>query len=611
MPEAERRQIIDSFNDTDVTYPKEKLIHELFECQVERTPEAIAVLCEGCSLTYAALNQKSNQLARYLRIRGVGPETLVGICVERGIEMAVGLLGILKAGGAYVPLDPSYPTERLAFVLADSRPTVLLTHERLRRRLPEGAAEMITLDNDWRQIAQQPVGNLDARSLGLRSENAAYTIYTSGSTGDPKGVVIEHRNAVNLISWAQSTLARDAFDQTLHSTSLNFDLSVYEFFVPLTVGGSVRVVENALALLKDPAPVTLINTVPSAIRGILDAGCIPQTTRVVNLAGEVLKKELVDLIFSQSGTEEVWNLYGPSETTTYSSSISMRQETGFLSSVGRPIANTKFYILDVRGQVVPIGVEGEIHIGGAGVARGYLNRAELTALRFLPDPFSADPQAALYKTGDLGRWRSDGTIEYLGRNDNQVKIRGFRIEPGEIEAQLMRHAQIKEAVVIAGEDENGEKRLVAYITPRDGGGSDIENLRAHVKVALPEYMVPNAFVILDSLPLTSNGKLDRRALPAPNLGAYASDEYEAPQGELEEVLSGIWCELLRVSRVGRKDNFFVLGGHSLLATRVITYISHRLDVDLPLLAIFENQTIQALSIRILQQISAEISMEES
>ena len=463
LPESERRQVIEAFNATQASYPQEQLIHELFEEQVERTPDAVAVVFEGEQLTYAQLSARANQLARYLRDRGVGPEKLVGICVERSLEMLVGLLGILKAGGAYVPLDPKYPPERLQYMLSDVTPAVLLTQARLKERLPQSDAELIALDELWDRIGDKEEGNLDARAIGARADNLAYVIYTSGSTGKPKGVAIEHRSTVNLINWARYAVDRKTFHQTLHSTSLNFDLSVYECFVPLTTGGSLRLVENALTLTKESLDVTLINTVPSVLGEILDYGGVSKSTRTINLAGEALQKPLVDRIFSRTKVERVCNLYGPSETTTYSTWISMTRKDGFATSIGYPIANTQVHILDSQGQLVPTGVVGELYIGGAGVARGYLKRPGLTAERFIADPFSSDPCARLYRTGDLGCRRIDGNIEYLGRNDAQVKIRGFRIELGEIEAQLLRHPQVKEAVVLAREDSPGDKRLVAYL----------------------------------------------------------------------------------------------------------------------------------------------------
>ena len=599
LSETERNHVIELFNASRAAYPKNKLIHQMFEEQVERTPKAVAAVYEGQALTYVELNERANRLAWYLRGKGIGPDQLVGICVERSLDMVVGLLGILKAGGAYVPLDPAYPPERLQYMLEDAAPKALLIQERLRERLPQTTGEVIALDTDWEKISQKGSQNLDLKALGLSCDQLAYVIYTSGSTGQPKGVAIEHRNTVNLICWARQAMDRNVFNQMLQSTSLNFDLSVYECFVPLSTGGSIRVVQNALTLRKEPGGVTLINTVPSAIEGLLDSGGIPQTARVVNLAGEILKKQLVDRIFALGLVEQVCNLYGPSETTTYSTWISMRREDGFVASIGRPIANTQIYILDGRRQIVPIGVAGEIYIGGAGVARGYLNRPELTAERFVKDPFSSDPQARMYKTGDLGRWRADGTIEYLGRNDHQVKIRGFRIELGEIEAQLVRHPQVQEAVVIAREDVPGEKRLVAYVVAESSRAAPgVEVLRTHLKAALPEHMVPSAFVVLESLPLTSSWKLDRRALPAPEQGAYVSRQYEAPQGEVEEILARIWGELLRVEQISRRDNFFDLGGHSLLATRVLSRIREQLNADLPLAALFEAATLEQLSTRV-------------
>jgi amino acid adenylation domain-containing protein len=594
LPDGERHQIIELFNATHVVYPQDRLIHELFEEQVQRTPEAPAVIHDEERVSYAELNRRANQLACFLMRHRVGPDCLVGLCVERGVEMIVAVLGILKAGGAYVPLDPSYPAQRLDYMLNDAAPAVILTQARLKERVACASA-VIALDSEWGEIAKEPTRNLSREVVRARSGNLAYVIYTSGSTGQPKGIAIEHRNAVNLICWARSSLPREVFEQTLHSTSLNFDLSVYECFVPLTTGGSIRVVQNALALLDQSTGVTLINTVPSAIAGVLDSGNIPETTRVVNLAGEVLKQELVERIFSRSPVELVCNLYGPSETTTYATWISMPRAGGFIDSIGRPIANTQMYILNRYQELVPIGVMGEIYIGGSGVARGYLNRPELTAERFVADPFNPDPQARMYKTGDLGQWRPDGTIEYLGRNDQQVKIRGFRVELAEIEAQLAHHERVKEVVVLAREDVPGERRLVAYVTQHDQSGLSVEELRVHAKAALPEYMVPSAFVILETLPLTPSGKLDRRALPIPEMGAYVGRPYEIPHGAVEEFLAGVWQSLLRVERVGRHDDFFELGGHSLLGIKLIVKIADKFTVQIPISAIFQRPSIREMA----------------
>jgi amino acid adenylation domain-containing protein len=458
LPVAEREQVLSGWNSTEAEYPSERCIHELFEEQVERTPRAAAVEFEDQTLSYAELNARANRLASYLREQGVGPDTRVAICVERNLEMVTGLLAILKAGGAYVPLDPSYPAQRLRYLLADSAPLLLLTDETGRSALSSEALSIpvVDLGRDREQWLRCSPRNPDAAAIGLRSDHVAYVIYTSGSTGEPKGVMIEHRNAVNLIWWAMSSAAPHVFAKTLQSTSLTFDLSVYECFVPLVTGGCVHLVRNALELVRAPAAVTLVNTVPSAIAAILETGGLPDSTRVVNLAGEVLRKELVERIFARCGVERVCNLYGPSESTTYSTWVSMSREAGFSASIGRPIANTRIYILDEDRRPVPIGVEGEIYIGGAGVARGYLNRPQLTAERFVEDPYSSDSKSRLYRTGDVGRWRADGTIEFVGRNDAQVKIRGYRIELGEIEARLPEHPQVQEAVVLAREDERGE-----------------------------------------------------------------------------------------------------------------------------------------------------------
>jgi amino acid adenylation domain-containing protein/thioester reductase-like protein len=604
MSDVERTRVLQEFNATSAPYPVEKLIHELFEEQVERTPHEVAVSNGEKHLTYRQLNCRANQLARYLRAKGAGPDRFVGLFVERGVEMVVGMLGILKAGGGYVPLDPNYPLSRVEYMLQDTAPVAVLTQSKLRELLPAGQLA-IELDGQWNEIAESTATNLGEEVAGITSSNLAYVIYTSGSTGQPKGVAIEHRNAVNMIWWAQQVMSPEMFEVTLQSTSVNFDLSVYECFVPLTAGGGLRVVQNALSLVSEPAQVTLINTVPSAISGVLDSGSIPATTRVVNLAGEALRQELVERIFAHSAVEQVCNLYGPSETTTYSTWIAMPREEGFKATIGRPIANTQIYILDRHQQIVPIGVVGEIYIGGAGVARGYLNRPELTAERFLRDPFSADAQARMYRTGDLGRWRMDGTIEYLGRNDHQVKIRGFRVELGEIESRLRQSGQFKEVAVIAREDVPGDKQLVAYLVPSDPQQvPEIQQLREHLKTVLPEYVVPSAFVMLARLPLTPNGKLDRKALPAPELGAYVSRQYETPQGEVEEVLAGIWQSLLRVERVGRHDNFFELGGHSLLIVQMMERL-RRVGLSTELRRVFDSATLADLANALTREVVGE------
>ncbi len=597
LSDVDRHQVLVAFNDTEAEHPKGTLIHELFEQQAATRPDAVAVVFEDQHLTYAELNARANQLAHELIARGVRPDDRVAICVERSLEMVVGLLGILKAGGAYLPLDPAYPAERLQYLLQDGAPEALLTQKALEPLLPVAAVPALLLDDEEliARLPAHPTSNPDPRRLGLTAQHLAYVIYTSGSTGLPKGVAIEHAQTANLLHWALANFTKQELSNTLFSTSINFDLAVWELFVPLAAGSTLTLVRNALALTARPEPVTLINTVPSAIKALLDAGGVPATTRLVNLAGEPLKQEIVERLFAETAAESVANLYGPSETTTYSTWIRMAREQGFVATIGRPIANTQIYILDTNREPVPMGVAGEIYIGGDGVARGYLNRPELTAERFLRDPFSAAPNARMYKSGDLGRWLPDGEIEYLGRNDFQVKIRGFRIELGEIEAKLSHCAGVREAVVLAREDVAGEKRLVAYLVADDQVMLQASALRAALLSQLPEYMMPSAFVQFDALPLTSNGKLDRKALPAPEATALIRRDYEAPQGETEQALATLWESLLRVERVGRHDNFFELGGHSLLAVQLVSRVRATLHVELPLRALFATPTLSALA----------------
>ncbi|RVU51136.1 amino acid adenylation domain-containing protein [Pseudomonas syringae pv. syringae] len=566
LPAAEREQLLVQFNDTALDYPQQQTIHGLFEAQVERTPDDVAVVHGEQRLTYRELNEQANRLAHALRKQGVQPDSRVGICVERGVEMVVGLLAILKAGGGYVPLDPAYPVERIAYMLQDSAPAAVLAQSATEALLVDVSVPVINLDaSNWQdESARNP------QVPGQTSAHLAYLIYTSGSTGLPKGVMIEHRNTVNFLTWAHTAFDGSALEKTLFSTSLNFDLAVYECFAPLTSGGSIEVVTNVLELQHGEHDIGLVNTVPSALKALLEINGLPESVHTVNVAGEALKRSLVENLFEKTSVQRLCNLYGPSETTTYSSWVAMDRENGFASHIGKPVGNTQFYLLDEQRQPVPLGVAGEIYIGGAGVARGYLNRDDLTAERFLADPFSRQPQARMYRTGDLGRFLLDGNIEYLGRNDDQVKIRGFRIELGEIDACLARHPAVQDTVVTAREDVPGDKRLVAYYTVRSAQTEPaIDSLRGWLLGQLPAYMVPVAYVRLDALPLTPNGKLDRKALPAPGEGALISRGYEAPQGEREVLIADIWQDLLGVTQVGRHDHFFELGGHSLLAVSLM------------------------------------------
>ncbi|WP_038717328.1 non-ribosomal peptide synthetase [Burkholderia pseudomallei] len=576
LDEAERKQVVYAWNATERDYPIEQCIHQLFEAQVDRKPEAIALTFDGQRLSYAELNARANRLAHYLQARGVGPDRLVALCAERGIEMVVGLLAILKAGGAYVPLDPSHPPERLRRMLDDTNPVAVLVDDIGADALASFESHVaarsprVHLSRDiaqWR--ACSPANPSTPRERAAR--RLAYVIYTSGSSGEPKGVMNEHRGVVNRLWWMQQTYALDERDAVLQKTPFSFDVSVWEFFWPLMSGARLVIAKPEghkdpayLSELIDRERVTTLHFVPSMLQAFLEdegaaRGC--GSVKRVMCSGEALPPSLVKRFYRCLPDARLHNLYGPTEAAVDVTAWACDAEEGGASvPIGRPIANTRIYVLDGYGQPVPRGVAGELYIGGVQVARGYLNRPELTRERFVDDPFVAGGR--LYKTGDLARWRTDGSLEYLGRNDFQVKIRGFRIELGEIEAQLAKVAGVRETVVLARDSGSpaGEKRLVAYYT----GNADVAALREQATRHLPAYMVPSAYVRLDAWPLTPNGKLDRRALPAPADDAYARAEYEAPQGAKEEALAAIWKDLLPVERISRHDNFFELGGHSLL-----------------------------------------------
>lgn len=592
ISEAERRQLLVEWNDSQRDYPKNKCIHELFEAQAEKTPGAVAVLFDGKQLTYRELNTRANQLAHYLRVLEVGPEILVGVCLERSLEMIIGILGILKAGGTYVPLDPAYPKERLAFMLEDAHLSVLLTQQSLVAKLPQYHGRLVCMDAN-RPMIDCSSGENPAREV--TAENLAYVIYTSGSTGVPKGVAIEHHSAVTLLHWAMDVFSPEKTKGVLASTSICFDLSVFEMFLPLSHGGKVILVENALHLstLDAAADVTLINTVPSAVAELLRSSELPRSVGTICLAGEPLSPRLVEQIYEQGTVRQVFDLYGPSEDTTYST-FALRHSTG-PATIGRPIANTQVYILDHRMQPVSIGVAGELFIGGDGLARGYRNRPGATAEKFLPNPFSDEPGRRLYRTGDSARYLPDGNIEFLGRIDNQVKIRGFRIELGEIETVLEQHSGVGQAVVLARGDTSSDKQLVAYVVPSQALSPSTTELRDFVTSKLPFFMVPSAFVSLEALPLTPNGKIDRRALPAPDRVRPETVTFVPFRNPIEEVVAGIWSEVLKLERIGVHDNFFELGGHSLLATRVISRLRRAFRRDFPLRLLFEAPTIASLA----------------
>ncbi len=609
---AERNQLLTAWNDTHTDYPRNACLHELFEQQVNRTPDAEALVFENERLTYRELNARANQLAHYLRTMGVGPELSVGICLERSVDLLVGVLGVLKAGGTYLALDPAYPAERIAYILQDSQPQVLLTQASVLPSLPAVAARVLCPDSERQAIAQQPESNPDGTA---NAGNLAYILYTSGSTGRPKGVEIEHRSAVALVDWTRHVYPQEEIAGVLASTSICFDLSVFEIFVPLSRGGKIILALNALHLPTMPAAseVTLINTVPSVMAELIRNNALPASVTVANLAGEPLKKALTEPLYKHKSVRRVFNLYGPSETTTYSTFSLVDRTSGAEPTIGRPIANTQVYILDSQMQPVPAGVIGELYIGGEGVARGYRNQPELTAEKFLRNPFlPEDRNGRMYKTGDLVRYLplssggdalSGANLEFLGRRDNQVKLRGFRIELGEIETVLSQHPAVREAVVVAREDVPGDTRLVAYIRTTDAQDPSPDSLKNtlsdHVRRSLPHFMVPAAFVFLDAMPLTPNGKVDRRSLPAPiATHRSAPDTFTPPGTPTEKRIADIWTSLLGVDQAGIHDDFFALGGHSLLATQVISRCREAFETEISLISLFEERTIAGLAGRI-------------
>ncbi len=564
LSDKEQYQLLVEWNNTKANYPQDKCIHQLFEEQVERSPNAVAVVFENQQLTYQELNEQANQLAHYLQTKGVKPEVLVGICLERSPQMVVGLLGILKAGGAYVPLDPTYPTQRLEMILADSQVSVLLTQQKLVARLPENKADMVILNTDDADISLKNKKNPISQ---VNSRNSAYAIYTSGSTGKPKGVVIEHHSTITLLCWAKQVFTTDELAGVLASTSICFDLSVFELFVPLAWGGKVILAQNALDLPSLQAQeVTLINTVPTAIAQLLQIKGIPNCVQTINLAGEPLSNQLAQQLYQQENIQRVYNLYGPSEDTTYSTFSLVQKGAIKQPSIGRPISNTQIYIFNPDLQPVPIGIVGELYIGGEGLARGYLNQPELTSQKFIANPF--DNSQKLYKTGDLARYLPDGNIEFLGRIDNQVKLRGFRIELGEVESVLETYPQIQQAVVMLREDTPGNKRLVAYLVTQNQS-INMSDLRRFLQQKLPDYIIPSSFVILSTLPLTPNGKVDRKMLPVPEAELTREQEFVPPQTPVEQILATIWQDVLGIKQVSRYDKFFEVGGDSILSIQVV------------------------------------------
>jgi len=595
LTDSERHQLLVEWNATETDYPQDVCIHQLFEAQVEKTPNAIAVIFEDQQLTYQQLNTRANQLAHYLQSLGVQPDSLVGICVERSLSMIVGLLGILKAGAAYLPLDPAYPQERLAFMLEDAQVSVLLTQKLVWEQTLQATSphnlKVVDLE-DWQTIShysqQQPIS-------GVTSHHLAYIIYTSGSTGKPKGVQISHTSVVNFLTSMRQELAVTAEDVFLAVTSLSFDIAGLELFLPLTLGSRVVIVSREVAadgnqlMTKLQDSITVMQATPATWRMLLAAGWQGNSQLKILCGGEALPQQLASELLTRCAS--LWNLYGPTESTIWST---LYQVTAADSPIliGKAIANTQIYLLDRYQQPVPVGVCGEVHIGGAGLSRGYLNRPELTAERFISHPFSLG--ACLYKTGDLARYLPDGNLEYGGRIDYQVKVRGFRIELGEIETCLNQHSAVQQAVVVATEDQS----LAAYIV------MDVETqpvvspreLRNWLQAKLPSYMIPSVFVVLEKLPLTPNGKIDRKALPAPdNATSELIAGFVAPRTPAEEIVSAIWVQILGLQQVGIHDNFFELGGHSLTATKVISRLREAFGIEIPLAWLFAAPTVASLT----------------
>jgi amino acid adenylation domain-containing protein len=596
LPAAERALVLETWNRVEPPVWTGAGMHGGFQARAAATPDAVALEWEGGRSTYAELDAAAGRLAHRLRAAGVGPESLVALCVERGPRMVEAVLAVLRAGGAYLPLDPAYPRERLAYMLEDSGARVLLGDGAAVDALARPGVEVIAQDREAAEIAALPA----APARPPHPEAAAYVIYTSGSTGRPKGVVVRHAAVENFLRAMARRPGLPEGAGLLAVTTLSFDIAVLELMLPLTLGG--RVVLAGRETAADPAALrelfrtsgaTAMQATPATWRMLADAGWTPPSGALLMSGGEPLPRELAERLLAGGAT--LWNLYGPTETTIWSSAARVLPGGGPVP-IGGPIDATSFHVLSPEGEPVPLGAYGELHVGGEGLARGYLRRPSLTALRFLPDPFSATGGARMYATGDRVRWRADGTLEIGGRLDTQVKLRGFRIELGEIEALLRAHPAVREAVAVVREDVAGDPRLVAYVVAGPGAEApDGTALRAVLRERLPEYMVPSGFVLLESLPLTPNGKVDRGALPAP--GVEAAPDFEEPAAGTEAAVAEIWAAILRLPRVGATDNFFELGGHSLLATQVVARIRTEIGVSLPVLALFEAPTVREMAVR--------------
>ncbi|HYG10078.1 MAG TPA: amino acid adenylation domain-containing protein, partial [Pyrinomonadaceae bacterium] len=602
MTPDEREQVLVEWNKTARDFGATQSLHELFEAQAARTPDAVALTFERAELTYGELNQKANQLAHHLQASGTTPETLVGIYMERSLEMVIAVLGVLKAGGAYVPLDPEYPKDRLSFMLDDTHVTTVLTQAEFSGKLPSFAGSIVRLDADWPTIARQAVEN---PASGATPEHLAYVIYTSGSTGVAKGVMISHRAICNRLLWMQDAYQFSPADRFLQKTPFTFDASLWELFVPLMIGAQLVMArpggQRESGYLVDAInehQITVLQLVPSMLQVFLDEPGAEDCHSLKHMfcGGEALSVHLQERFYDRLEAQ-LHNLYGPTEASIDASFWDCkRHDKRRAVPIGRPISNVQLYVLDEHMQPLPVGVVGELYIGGIGLGRGYLNQPELTAERFVPNPMSASGGERLYRSGDLVFYHPDQTIEYVGRRDYQVKVRGFRIELGEIESALAAHPDVREVVVLAREDEPGDKHLVAYIVSEAESDISAVALRNHLRQSLPEYMLPSNFVMLDRLPLSANGKLNRNALPAPS---HERPELESafvsPRNAVEELLADVWGKVLDVERVGVHDDFFDLGGHSLLATQIISRTREAFHVEIPLRVLFESPTVAGMA----------------
>jgi amino acid adenylation domain-containing protein len=592
------------WNTARKNYPA-KCVHELFQEQAKKTSNFTSVRLGTQVLTYGELNERTNRLARHLQKSGVTSETLVGICMNRSLEMVVAIFAILKAGAAFVPLDPEYPSERLLFMLRDAQAPVVLIQEKTAQIIPGGDCHLVCVDSDWGKIARESGENFSAKT---DPEKLAYVIYTSGSTGTPKGVMISHGALSNHMFWMQNEFPLTEADRVLQKTSFSFDASIWEFFAPLMAGAQLVMAQPGmhrdvgyLAREIQESEITILQVVPSVLRLLLEE---PQfknckTLKRLFCGGEALPTDLVNHATSLLDFTLI-NLYGPTEATIDSTFwICPSQQKVSIVPIGKPITHAAIYLLDHQLQPVPPGTPGELCIGGRGLARGYLNRTELTAEKFIHHPFSQKPGARLYKSGDLARFLSDGNLEYLGRIDHQVKIRGHRIEPGEIESALRLNPAIKDAVVVAREDSPGDQRLVAYFIATNREEVDASVLRAFLQEKLPEHMIPSAWVSLEKFPFTPAGKIDRQALPVPRLAPM--ENHVAPQTPLENKIAAIWSDVFQIGKISAEDSFFDLGGHSLLAMQIVTRIREQLMVELPLEIVFEGVTVRQMAEAVLKQ----------